>query len=78
MTDYACPDAVIVAVHEEPGLRRHILIVNVRCPHCGHVHIHGAGPRDNPSSGIAYCIPTGTDTSTLHSYVLTDPNGLLP
>jgi hypothetical protein len=82
MTEFTCPDAPIVAVHEEPGWRRPILIASVRCPHCArvHVHVHGVGARGDPVLGhrLAHCIPSGTDTYTLHSYVLVDTNGLLP
>jgi hypothetical protein len=77
---FDCPNAVIISVSEEPGLRGPILIATIICPHCTRRHVHGVGTRDNPTLGhrLAHCIPTRADTYTLRSYVLVDPSGLLP
>jgi hypothetical protein len=77
---FSCPDAPITGIHTQTNYRGVIAIVHIVCPWCGHTHTHGIGNPNQPTLGhrLAHCIPTGTDTYTLHSYVLTDPNGVLP
>jgi hypothetical protein len=77
---YTCPDAVIVSVHQERSYRGTIAIVNVVCPWCGRVHTHGVGDPAHPTLGhrVSHCTTSDRIAPAIRSYVLTDPNGLLP
>jgi hypothetical protein len=72
-------DAPILSVREIPNNDGTILIVSVRCPHCGNIHVHGVGNPSHPLLGsrIAQCSPADCTSIEIPTYVITDPDRIL-
>lgn len=77
MKKHLQPEAPVVKIATaREGSRGTVVLLTVRCPHCGETHQHGGGI--DPARAVHYLGHRASHCSSSTGYQLTDPDGLLP